>query len=133
MIYTYDDYLPEHQAISFEECLAIHKAIAEEISRDAEALEMYDELIERVADYAEIRAQWTVRPVEWQMGIDDLRTARHDAVIVQLNMLARYLRSQGKSAAWREALGDENVDRYCRKRIGDFACFLCYVQGINGR
>ena len=133
MICTYNDYLPSCRAIPFEECLTVHKAMAEEIGRDVEAIEKYNELIERASDYAAIRAQWTVRSVEWQIGIDDLRTARHDAVIIQLNMLARYLRSQGKSAAWRETLGDENIDRYCRKRIGDFACFLCYVQGINGR
>ena len=48
-------------------------------------------------------------------------------------MLARYLKQQGKVAAWRDALGYEEDDQYNRKAIGDFACYLAFVNGINAR
>lgn len=46
-------------------------------------------------------------------------------------MLARYLKQQGKTAAWRDELGYEEDDPYNRKAIGDFACYLAFVNGIN--
>ena len=68
-----------------------------------------------------------------KMDTDSLRTSHHDSVISHFNMLARYLRMQGKKAAWRDALGDENENKYGRKTIGDFACYLVFMNSICAR
>ena len=133
MICRYEDYEGEQRAISFQDCLKLHEEMIEEIGSDSEAGEIYDELIETAAEYALLRSNWTTKPREWKLEKDDFRTSKHNSLIVKCNMLARYLRMQGKEAAWREELGYEEDDRYNRKRIGDFGCFLTYVHGINGR
>ena len=132
MVYTYDDYLGSVKELPIEECQRLHNEMAEEILGDPDAEELYNEVIEAAADYSSIRALWTIRSFEWRADHDDTRTMYHDAVIMSFNVLARYLRQQGKAAAWRDCLGyDEKGDD--RKRIGDFACFLVFIHGINGR
>ena len=64
---------------------------------------------------------------------DSGRTACHNSVIVKFNMLARYLKMQGKDAAWRDMLGYEEEDKLNRKTIGDFACYLVFINSINSR
>lgn len=67
------------------------------------------------------------------MDTDSLRTSHHDSVITHLNMLTRYLKMQGKQAMWREQLGDVEENGYVRKGIGDFACYLVFVDSICAR
>ena len=132
MLFTYNDYLGSIKDIPIEECQRLHDEMATEIIGDPDAEELYEELIETAADYSTIRALWTIRPIEWRADHDDTRTMYHDAVITSFNVLARYLKQQGKAAEWRDYLGyDEAGDD--RKRIGDFACFLVFIHGINGR
>ncbi len=52
---------------------------------------------------------------------------KHNAFIDSVNILARVLNSDGIETPWREQLGNQ------RKRIGDFACFVSYIVGINNR
>lgn len=40
---------------------------------------------------------------------------------------------QGCEAKWRDELGYEEDDRYNRKAIGDFACYLVFVNSIHAR
>lgn len=40
---------------------------------------------------------------------------------------------QGKPAGWRDVLGDEQENPGCRKRIGDFACYLVFVNALLAR
>ena len=42
-------------------------------------------------------------------------------------------KSQGKDAVWRDMLGYEEEDGYDRKAIGDFACYLVFLNSINAR
>lgn len=67
------------------------------------------------------------------MDKDAQRSSCHDALIGKFNMFARYMKSQGYSTEWHEVLGDETVHPYTRKRIGDFACYLVFVNAINER
>lgn len=133
MIYTYDEYLEAAKALSVEQMQQIHKELAEEIGKDADALELYDELTEAATKYAGIRAKWLQMDQEDKRETDSLRTSRHDSVIRHFNMLARYLKAQGKTASWREQLGYEEDNPYNRKAIGDFACYLVFVNSINAR
>ena len=58
MLCTYDNYLKEPYAISFEECLKVHEMMVSEIKDcDEETLEDYDELLEKCVSYAKIRAE----------------------------------------------------------------------------
>ncbi|OUQ13672.1 hypothetical protein B5E84_17235 [Lachnoclostridium sp. An14] len=125
--------MKEPQSRDFDTARHLHKEIIEELGTDPDALELYEELLAASVKYAGFRARWLLLSREEKAEQDASRTASHDALIVKCNQLARYLIMQGKEAGWREALGYEENDRYNRKRLGDFGCFLAFVNGINGR
>ena len=104
-----------------------------EIGSDVETLELYDELMKVITRYAAIRANWLLLSREEKNEQDSGRTSCHNSVIIHFNMLARYLKQQGNTTAWRDKLGYEEDDPYNRKAIGDFACYLAFVNGINAR
>lgn len=133
MICTYEEYLKQPKAISFEKMQTIHTEMLAEIGADVDALELYDELIKIAIRYATIRANWLLLSREEKSEQDSGRTSCHNSVITHFNMLVRYLKQQGKAATWRDELGYEEDDLYNRKAIGDFACYLAFVNGINAR
>lgn len=127
MVYTYQDYKGRVNEITIEECMELHQMIKYEIRDDEEAEEIYEDLLEKALDYIPYRVRWTYKDREWRNRYDESRTMCHDSMITHFNMLARYLQQQGRSAEWRDKLGDD------RRRIGDFAGYLVYVQSIGGR
>lgn len=50
-----------------------------------------------------------------------------------LETATRYLEIYGKSRVWRDRLGDNTVDPYYRKTIGDFGCYLVFINSIMAR
>jgi hypothetical protein len=48
-------------------------------------------------------------------------------------MMARYLKTQGKNTEWRDALGYEEDDKYFRKTIGDFGCYIVFINSLCAR
>ena len=133
MVCTYEEYLEMPKSITIEKCLEIHKMMIEEIGTDEDAIELYDEIIEKAVEYVSLRAKWTFMDREWKLEEDPGRTRKHDSLIVKFNQLAKYLKMEGKEAKWRDELGYLEDDPYNRKVIGDMACFMIYVHGINGR
>ena len=133
MINSYKEYLTTVKALSIEQMQQIHERMIEEVSSDADAMELYDELIAVATRYAEMRAKWLLMEREEKMEKDSLRTSYHNSVILHFNMLARYLKSQGKDVVCRDMLGYEEEDGYNRKSIGDFACYLVFLNSINAR
>lgn len=133
MITTYEEYIKLPKALSFGQMQAIHKQIILEVGNDPDASELYDDLVKVATRYATIRANWLLLSREEKLDQDPNRTSCHDSVITHLNMLARYLKQQGKTAAWRDELGYEENGSYNRKAIGDFACYLVFVNSINAR
>lgn len=131
MVCTYEEYLKRPKAITFAKMQTIHTEMLAEIGSDVETLELYDELMKVATRYAAIRANWLLLSREEKNGQNSGRTSCHNSVIIHFNMLARYLKQQGKTAAWRDELGYEEDDPYNRKAIGDFACYLAFVNGIN--
>ena len=123
----------EPKAIDFYQMQKLHSDLLSEIGNDAEAMELYGDLIDTAVKYAEIRARWMRFSREEKMETDSLRTSHHDSLIIHFNMLARYLRMQGKEAAWRDQLGYEEDDRYNRKKIGDFGCYIVFVNSLGVR
>lgn len=89
--------------------------------------------MDAAARYMEFRSRWNLWSREERREKDSNRTSSHDSLIAKLNMLARYLRKQGKAASWRDALGDVKEDPNIRKRIGDFGCYLAFVSGLHAR
>lgn len=133
MITTYKEYTTLLKALPFEQMQAIHEQIILEMGTDSDALELYDDLIKVATRYAVVRANWLLMSREEKMEQDAGRTSCHNSVITHFNMLARYLKQQGKAAAWRDELGYEEDDGYSRKSIGDFACYLVFINSINAR
>lgn len=130
---TYEEYLKQPKAIIFGKMQIFHAEMLAEIGADVDALELYDELIKIATRYAAIRANWLLLSREEKSEQDSGRTSCHNSVIIHFNMLARYLKKNGKAAVWRDELGYEADDPYNRKAIGDFACYLAFVNGINAR
>ena len=133
MILTYDDYLTAHDSLSLETMQRLHQEMITEIGTDPDALEIYGELVEKANEYGAIRAKWLLMDREQKMEMDPRRTSCHDALIVKINMMARYLKMQGKTASWRDELGYTEENPGNRKRIGDFGCYLVFVNSVNGR
>lgn len=130
---TYEEYTPMEKSLSIEEMAKLHGEMISEIGNDEDALELYEELIVAANKYSAFRAAWCIWSREEKMEKDESRTACHDSMIVKFNKLARYLRMQEKQAAWRDVLGDEAEHPYNRKRIGDFACYIVFVNSICAR
>lgn len=133
MITTYQEYTKLLKTLSFERMQAIHEQIILEMGTDPDALELYDDVIKVATRYVAIRVNWLLMSREEKMEQDPGRTSCHNSVITHFNMLARYLKQQSKAAAWRDELGYEEDDGYSRKTIGDFACYLVFVNSINAR
>lgn len=133
MLITYSEYLEKQKCISLEKMQSIHNQMVDEIGEDPDALEIYDELMGKATQYAAYRAEWFIWDRATRMERDASRSSCHNSLIVKFNMLAKYLKMHGKTAAWRDELGYEEDDRYNRKAIGDFACYLVFVNSINAR
>lgn len=130
---TFEKYMEEPHSLSMEQMQNIHREILEEIGTDRDAAELYEELITVATRYAAIRAGWQQLSREEKMDRDPSRTSCHNSVITHFNMLARYLKLQGKQAQWRDTLGYEENDSFFRKTIGDFACYLVFVNSLCSR
>lgn len=132
-MYSLNDYLEKEKSLSLNEFNSIYQSICSEIGNDEEAKELYDELVSKSIEYAKIRAEWSLMTTKQKMDADPGRTMKHDALIVKFNQLARYLKSIGKEANWRDELGYEEDDRINRKRIGDMGCYITFIHAINSR
>lgn len=133
MFDTYEEYLTLSKALSIDKMISLHRQIADEIGSDSDAIDLYNEVLEAAVKYAKIRADWVMMSQEEKMEKDPYRTALHNAVILHVNILARYLRQIGRPALWRDELGNEENDPMCRKTIGDFACYLAFINGVCAR
>lgn len=130
---TFEQYCKEVHSLSFSQMQDLHAEIINEIGNDEDALELYDELVAVATRYASIRASWQRLSREEKMDQDASRTSCHNSVIIHFNMLSRYLKMQGKNAAWRDKLGYEEDDKYYRKTIGDFGCYIVFVNSLCSR
>ena len=97
MVCTYEEYLKQSKAITFEKMQTIHTEMLAEIGADTGSLELYDELMKVATRYAAIRANWLLLSREEKSEQDSGRTSCHNSVITHFNMLARYLKQQGQS------------------------------------
>lgn len=130
---TYEEYIPLTKSIPVELMMELHQEMLSEIGTNEEALELYEEFLQAANRYSTFRSNWCIWCHKEKIDKDSSRTSCHDSMIVKLNQLARYLKMHGTNVNWREVLGDENEDVYNRKRIGDFACYVVFVNSISAR
>ena len=130
---NYKEYLDMPLSLTLDQMNEMHTQMLDEIGNDEDALEIFEELLAQAIKYTDYRANWFLWSREQRMERDPSRTMTHDSLIVKFNMLSRYLRMNGKDASWRDVLGDEKTDPYVRKRIGDFACYLVFINAICSR
>ncbi len=131
--YAYKEYETMAGVLSLAEMAGLHQEMLMEIGNDGDALDLYEELVTAANRYSSFRAGWCVWSREEKMEKDSSRTDCHNSLIVKFDKLARYLKSQDKQAAWREVLGDEDENPNNRKRIGDFACYIVFVNCLCAR
>ena len=130
---TFSTYQAKTDTLSMEDFLEIHRKMTETIGNDPAAAELIEELMEPAIAYTAIRANWTLMSWEEKREADEGRTMKHDALIVKFNKLARYLDMTGRDISWRADLGYTEDKPENRRRIGDFACWLVFIAGINAR
>ena len=133
MDYTFKTYQNNLKTLSFDKMQEIHQLILNVLEKDELAHELYNDFVKQAIKYAEIRSQWLTLTKEQKINTDSLRSSCHDVTIIQINVLSRYLKKLGKTCKWRDMLGYEKDDRYNRKTIGDFACYIAFVYAINAR
>lgn len=130
-MYNYETYLGEKNILTFDESLEIYdQLIAEMNFNDEDTKKLWEVLIERTISYAAIRSNWFLLTKEDRLEKDKSRCSSHNSFIGALNMISRFQEKKGIKTTWRDQLGDEKENR---KKIGDFACFIAYIFGINAR
>jgi hypothetical protein len=89
--------------------------------------ELKKSLIHAAVRYARIRVDWHEASPQARNDMDIARTCAHEFFIDTCNILSRGMAAAGEDIGWREKLGGD------RKEIGDFACYLHCILGIEAR
>jgi len=84
-------------------------------------------LVKSAVRYARLRVDWLLSDQEGRNELEAERTASHNAFISTCDILSRNMLKSGEDNTWRTQIGSN------RKDIGDFACLIHAVLGINGR
>ena len=127
----YEEYLKRIDTLTIEQASEIYRTIIESLDLDEnDDREILQDYLMAAAKYANVRACWNILSREEKMDTDANRTACHNKIILHLNILARYLASKGKDVSWRDELGDDSLHR---KKMGDFACYVACIEGLNAR
>ncbi|MDF7639074.1 hypothetical protein PT285_06625 [Lactobacillus sp. ESL0791] len=117
------------------EATAIYTAITDQVGQagEQEVEDYLASLVEQAIVYAEMRANWALASNDDRVKNDAYRTHVHDSVIYYVTIISRSLEQAGIKTTWFQQLvpsGNTNVDR---KRIGDFACYICYLYAVSAR
>lgn len=132
-LHTYQNYTTSTLSLTLEEMEAIYTQMTKDIPGDEDATELYQDILEQAVKYVEFRSNWILWDNETKMENDGIRSNFHNSLILKLNVFARYMKSQGHSTEWRDTLGDENSHSHVRKRIGDFACYMVFINALGAR
>lgn len=128
---TYKKYLEEKDCLTFQEAEKIHSQLLNSANiTDSDFQEFWDDMIEAAIIYVNTRAKWSVQTLEERRDIDDSRTRQHNTFMINLKVIATYMKQQNLSSEWFDKLGTIENNR---KRFGDFACYLVYINSLNAR
>ncbi len=123
MLNSFADYRHRPDALALEDFVRIHGKLMEQVT-DEDRLEAYLDVLLAAQEYVVYRQRWNLMGVFERALIDDERTEKHDEVIRRMEILEALTPDR----RWAEELDLEN-----RKRVGDMACWLMFVAGINAR
>lgn len=90
-------------------------------------LDLREDLVARAVRYARLRTDWELADMEGRQNIDETRRLAHNAFIDACNILARAMAKAELDTSWRRQLGED------RRTIGDFACFVHCILGLEAR
>jgi len=90
-----------------------------------ELIDLRNQLYESAIRYARIRTEWYLSTIEEKRRLSGARRMAHNCIIDDCNILSRNMAKIGEDVSWREDLGCD------RRSIGDFACYLHCILGIN--
>ena len=128
---TYDEYLKANDGITFEECSKIYNYIIEAANaNDEEFKDYWKEMMNNAITYANTRAKWSIQTLSERREIDERRTRQHNDFMASLKLIASYMKEQNWNSNWFNQLGTIENDR---KRFGDFACYLVFINSLNAR
>jgi len=88
---------------------------------------LVNSLLKSAIRYSRLRVDWYFSDQEQRIEMDEERTIAHNAFISACDILSRNMKAAGEDNQWRIQIG---VDR---KTIGDFACLLHAIIGIEAR
>lgn len=89
--------------------------------------ELLGELLKAATTYARMRTDYRLTEVGSRGELEQSRTVSHNRLIDACNILSRAMLAAGESNSWRAELSDD------RKVIGDFACHLHCILGLEAR
>ncbi len=95
---------------------------------------LYNDFVQACIDYAKMRAEWSLMTAQQRADRDQSRTMLHDHVITTSTILRRYMRQIGLSDEWYFFPDDADINAQpYRKILGDFACYITQILGIEAR
>ena len=89
--------------------------------------EMMKEMVNCALKYARIRTDWQLADFDRRREMDFSRTCAHNDFINSCRIFGRNLGKSGFDDTWLVTLGED------RKDIGDFACFIHCLLGLQAR
>ena len=122
MVKFNSDFNHEMNIMDYQEAEQIFHVI-----RSSKLHDLSEILIKSAIRYAQIRVEWHFADLESQKDLNEERTQAHNALISNCDMLARNMKKAEEDDSWRIKLGTD------RKRIGDFACLVHALIGIEAR
>ncbi|WP_334329119.1 hypothetical protein [Companilactobacillus sp. HBUAS59699] len=132
-MFDYEELTFESLVLTFDESKRAHQLMhASLIVADDNAKELYSDFVDACVSYANIRAIWATSSSKVRYEIDEKRTANHNLVLSSLDALDRYLTKRNIDTNWRSIIGKQHSGQE-RKRQGDFACYIAYIQGLAAR
>lgn len=84
-------------------------------------------IYQKALRYCIIRNEWILMEPSDRLENDLERTILHNSFIDALNIMSRNMSQNGEDNKWRMLLGND------RKILGDFACFIVYMNGVKAR
>ena len=78
-------------------------------------------------EYARLRVDHLIAAPDKQSQLGHHRSKIHNALIAACDALAQAMEAAHEDTLWREAIGQD------RKDVGDFACYVHCIMGIESR
>ena len=126
---SYETYLKMNYILQIEDAMEIYNGMLETLSlcKVEGKADIVHELVRSSCYYTEVRMSWEFKTNAEKVADDPNRTLAHNAVIRNVDIVARMINNAGIETPWRDKLGND------RKRIGDFGCFIGWITAINNR